>query len=214
MRTLRPSGKIHSFLNGLFTAGYYDKETKTQVPATIAVPNYPGIEVNLYHRPDDTTARTECNAITNINARAEAVNETVVGGFWKFPGLTRAYLEGKFDGEVQTLVESLKETPYGYAFVTGGPGSGKTTTAMKLVTAIVSGDVGETRQHEPKLTVAIESDPVTSNKPESVTSDKPESTGWLVVDDDDTCSEASFCSAVPHLAVGPGADKLEQEHIT
>ncbi|CCT68652.1 uncharacterized protein FFB20_14402 [Fusarium fujikuroi] len=222
MRTLRPSGKIHSFLNGLFTAGYYDKETKTQVPATIAVPNYPGMEVNLYHPPDDTTARTECDAIANINARAEAVNETVVGGFWKvvitstepqmlsfhirFPGLTRAYLEGKFDGEVQTLVEGLKETPYGYAFVTGGPGSGKTTTAMKLVTAIVSGDVGETRQHEPKLTVAIESDPVTSNKPES--------TGWLDVDDDDTCSEASFCSAVPHLAVGPGTDKLEQEHIT
>ncbi|CVK92792.1 uncharacterized protein FMAN_07635 [Fusarium mangiferae] len=83
MRTLIPSGQIHNFLNGLFTAGYDDKETKTQVPATIAVPNHPGIEVNLYHRPDDTTARTECDAITNINARAEAVDETVVGGFWK-----------------------------------------------------------------------------------------------------------------------------------
>ncbi|KAF5718282.1 hypothetical protein FGLOB1_1732 [Fusarium globosum] len=206
MRTLRPSGKIHSFLNGLFTAGYYDKETKTQVPATIAVPNYPGIEVNLYHRPDDTTARTECDAITNINARAEAVNETVVAFTSGFQASLVLTLKENFDGEVQTLVESLKETPYGYAFVTGGPGSGKTTTAMKLVTAIASGDVGETRQHEPKLPVAIESDPVTSNKPES--------TGWLDVDDDDTCSEASFCSAVPHLAVGPGADKLEQEHIT
>lgn len=103
-------------------------------------------------------------------------------------------------------MESLKETLCGYAFVTGGPGSGTTTTAMKLVTAIVSGGVGETRQHEPKLTVAVESDPVISNKPES--------TGWLDVDDDDTCSEASFCSAVSHLAVGPGAYKLEQEHIT
>lgn len=85
-------------------------------------------------------------------------------------------------------MESLKETLYGYAFVTGGPGSGTTTTAMKLVTAIVSGGVGETRQHEPKLTVAVESDPATSNKPDS--------TGWLDVDDDDTCSEDSFCSAV------------------
>ncbi|CVK92791.1 uncharacterized protein FMAN_07634 [Fusarium mangiferae] len=66
----------------------------------------------------------------------------------------------------------------------------------------------------PSSLFAVESDPVTSDKPESVTSDKPESTGWLDVDDDDTCSEASFCSAVSHLAVGPGADKLEQDHIT
>ncbi|KAF5678393.1 hypothetical protein FDENT_8969 [Fusarium denticulatum] len=61
--------------------------------------------------------------------------------------------------------------PGSYAFVTGGPDSGKTTTAMKLVAAIVSGGVGEIRQHQPKLTIAVESDPVTS--------DKPESTGWL-----------------------------------
>ncbi|KAG5806886.1 hypothetical protein H9Q74_010177 [Fusarium xylarioides] len=59
---------------------------------------------------------------------------------------------------------------------------------MKLVTAIVSGGVGEIRQREPKLTVSGESDPVTS--------DKPESTAWLDVDDDDT------------------TEKLEQEHIT
>ncbi|KAF5703997.1 hypothetical protein FMUND_12756 [Fusarium mundagurra] len=211
MRTLRPSGQFHKFLNGLFTPGYYDKETKTQIPATIAVPNYPGVEVNLYHRPEDTTARTECNAITNINARAEAVNETVVGGFWKY--------SHNFQAEPQMLsfhglVERLKETPYGDAFVTGGPGSGKTTTVMNLVAAIVSGGVGETRQHQPKLTVAVGSEPVTSDKPESVASDKPESTGWMDDDNDDTCSEASFCSAVSYLAVGPGSDQLQQENIT
>ncbi|KAF5642326.1 hypothetical protein F52700_3174 [Fusarium sp. NRRL 52700] len=207
-KTLRPSGQFHKFLNGLFTPGYYDKETKTQAPATIAVPNYPGIEVNLYHSPDDTTARTKRNAITNINARAEAVNEAL------FPGLARAYLEEEFDGKVKGLVERLKETPCGYAFVTGGPGSGKTTTAMNLVAAIVSGGVGETRQHQPKPTVAVGSEPVTSDKPESVASDKPESTGWMDDDNDDTFSEASFCSAVSYLAVGLGSDQLEQEHIT
>ncbi|KAF5573536.1 hypothetical protein FPCIR_13939, partial [Fusarium pseudocircinatum] len=107
----------------------------------------------------------------------------------RFPGLARAYLNREFEGECERLVKTLKETPYSYAFVTGGPGSGKTMTAMKLFAAIISGD----------------SDPVTS--------DKPESTGWLDVDDDDTCSEASFCSAISYLVVGPGSDQLEQEHI-
>ncbi|PNP79700.1 hypothetical protein FNYG_07046 [Fusarium nygamai] len=76
---------------------------------------------------------------------------------------------------------------------------------MKLVAAIVSGGVGGTRQHQPKLTIAVVSD--------SVTSDNPESTACLDADDDDTFSEASFCSAVSKLAVSPGAHKLEQEHI-
>jgi hypothetical protein len=35
MRTLRPSGQFHKFLNGLSTPGYYDKETKAQIPATL-----------------------------------------------------------------------------------------------------------------------------------------------------------------------------------
>ncbi|KAF4443432.1 hypothetical protein FACUT_1356 [Fusarium acutatum] len=59
---------------------------------------------------------------------------------------------------------------------------------MKLVTAIVSGGVGEIRQHEPKPSVSGESDTVASGKPES--------TAWLDVDDDDT------------------TEKLEQGHIT
>ncbi|QKD54527.2 uncharacterized protein FOBCDRAFT_118018, partial [Fusarium oxysporum Fo47] len=168
MSTLRPSGKFHTFLNSLFNAGYYNKETKSYIPSTIAIEGYTGVEVNLYHRPDDTTTRTECNTITEINARAKAVTGTVVGSFWnyshnfhhaeplmlsfhvRFPGLARAYLNGEFEGECERLVESLKETPHGYAFVTGGPGSGKTTTAMQLVAAIVSGGVGEIREHEPK----------------------------------------------------------------
>ncbi|EWZ37539.1 hypothetical protein FOZG_09528 [Fusarium oxysporum Fo47] len=258
MSTLRPSGKFHTFLNSLFNAGYYNKETKSYIPSTIAIEGYTGVEVNLYHRPDDTTTRTECNTITEINARAKAVTGTVVGSFWnyshnfhhaeplmlsfhvRFPGLARAYLNGEFEGECERLVESLKETPHGYAFVTGGPGSGKTTTAMQLVAAIVSGGVGEIREHEPKPSVSEKPEPIASDKPESVVSekaesiasDKPESitsekpgstvsadvktepSDGLSVDDDDTCSEDSFCSAVSELAVSTDTGKLEEERIT
>ncbi|KAF5581355.1 hypothetical protein FPANT_8968 [Fusarium pseudoanthophilum] len=163
---------------------------------------YPGVEVNLYHRPEETTARTECNAITNINARAKSVNETIVGGFWKFPGLARACAEEKFDGEVKGLVERLKETPYGYAFVTGVFAS-----QSELTVAVGSESITSDKPESDKP------ESVTSDKPDPVASDKPESTGWMDDDNDDACSETSFCSAVSYLAVGPGSDQLEQEHI-
>ncbi|CVL11370.1 hypothetical protein FPRO06_05553 [Fusarium proliferatum] len=51
------------------------------------------------------------------------------------PCLSRAYKEGELDDEVAHLVEMLRGLPAGYAFYTGGPGSGKTTTVLKSVRA-------------------------------------------------------------------------------
>ncbi|PCD35369.1 hypothetical protein AU210_007943 [Fusarium oxysporum f. sp. radicis-cucumerinum] len=58
-----------------------------------------------------------------------------------FLGLARAYKECEFDGEVARLVETLQDVPAGYAFCTGGLGSGKTTTVHNIVKAILFGTV-------------------------------------------------------------------------
>ncbi|KAH7481594.1 hypothetical protein FOMA001_g8232 [Fusarium oxysporum f. sp. matthiolae] len=58
-----------------------------------------------------------------------------------FLGLARAYKECEFDGEVARLVKTLQDVPAGYAFCTGGLGSGKTTTVHNIVKAILFGTV-------------------------------------------------------------------------
>ncbi|KAF5573062.1 hypothetical protein FPCIR_14101 [Fusarium pseudocircinatum] len=104
------------------------------------------------------TMFTECDAITNLNSRANSRNPTLAGHFWKyshnfqkdptivnfherFPGLASAFKEGKFKGEVERFVRSLREVPFAYMFCTGCPGSGKTTTALNIVEAVMSGPV-------------------------------------------------------------------------
>ncbi|KAL6358491.1 hypothetical protein LRP88_08676 [Fusarium phalaenopsidis] len=43
-----------------------------------------------------------------------------------------------FRGEAVDVVNSLRSAPFGWAFVTGGPGAGKTTAAVAIVKAITS----------------------------------------------------------------------------
>jgi hypothetical protein len=43
-----------------------------------------------------------------------------------------------FKGEAVDVVNSLRSVPFGWAFVTGGPGAGKTTAAVAIVKAITS----------------------------------------------------------------------------
>ncbi|EEU48426.1 uncharacterized protein NECHADRAFT_74553 [Fusarium vanettenii 77-13-4] len=67
--------------------------------------------------------------------RAQPTNQDFVQ---IFPGLARAYEDGAFRGEAAGLVESLRSVPFEWAFVTGGPGSGKTTAALAIVKAVIS----------------------------------------------------------------------------
>ncbi|KAF5005856.1 hypothetical protein FDECE_7730 [Fusarium decemcellulare] len=60
-----------------------------------------------------------------------------------FPGLKQAFATGLFEGESKGAVESLMKVPFGYAFITGGPGSGKTSLALRIVKAVVSDGVDQ-----------------------------------------------------------------------
>ncbi|TVY66741.1 hypothetical protein Focb16_v010603 [Fusarium oxysporum f. sp. cubense] len=156
--TVRPVGSLRNFLNRLFSTGYYDKQLKQYVRGSIAIPDYKGVGINMYTMPDASTGMIECDTVTLMNSRAESRNLTLAAPFWNyshnfhkepakvkfhenFPDLARAYKECEFDGEVARLVETLQDVPAGYAFCTGGPGSGKTTTVHNIVKAIVFGTV-------------------------------------------------------------------------
>jgi hypothetical protein len=60
-------------------------------------------------------------------------------GLYALINSIRAIDAGEFTGEVSLLVEALRAVPYGWAFIIGGLGSGKITTAMSLVRAVTSG---------------------------------------------------------------------------
>ncbi|KAH7255807.1 uncharacterized protein BKA55DRAFT_565116 [Fusarium redolens] len=154
--TVLPVGSLRSSLNSLFDPGYYDKQRKEYVCRKIAITGYKGVEINMYNMPDASTVMIECDTVILMNSGAYAFNLTLAARFWnyshnfqkepvkvnfheKFPGLARAYKEDKFDGEVARLVETLQDVPAGHAFCTGGPGSGKTTTVLKIVEAVLSG---------------------------------------------------------------------------
>jgi hypothetical protein len=55
-----------------------------------------------------------------------------------FPALAAAFGQGVFEYEARRLVEALKSVTNSHVFVGGGPGSGKTTMALKIVKAFVS----------------------------------------------------------------------------
>ncbi|KAF5529143.1 hypothetical protein FPHYL_14255, partial [Fusarium phyllophilum] len=156
--TIQPVGNLQTLLSGLFQAGYFDKRQKEYIRGSINVEGYKGVEINMYTMPDASTVMGECDAITLMNSRAHASTLTLAARFWNyshnfqkesakvnfyemFPGLARAYKEGEFDDEVARLVETLQDAPAGHASCTGGPGSGKTTTVLNIVKAILSGAV-------------------------------------------------------------------------
>ncbi|KAF5257044.1 hypothetical protein FOXYS1_12454 [Fusarium oxysporum] len=135
--TVRPVGSLRNFLNRLFITGYYDKQLKQYVRGSIAIPDYTGVGINMYTMPDASTVMIECDTVTH-NFQKEPAK---VNFHENFLGLARAYKECEFDGEVARLVETLQDVPAGYAFCTGGLGSGKTTTVHNIVKAILFGTV-------------------------------------------------------------------------
>lgn len=159
--TMKPSRKLHYALNNMFKPGYYDKEEGKLVRASPTIKGYPGVPINVYYKPDATTVKAKCRSITLMKSPSESGNQTRATSFFqwidnfqarpvvynflqRFPGLARAFDAGEFKEEVSFLVEALKAVPYGWAFVTGGPGSGKTTTALSLVRATISASTNAT----------------------------------------------------------------------
>lgn len=141
-------GKLHNFLATLFTPGYIIKETGEVIRAQAKVKSVPG---KVYYTQTDKTTAFECDTPFRLNSQVA----TLSAGFWSystsfqtspvvydflkaFPGLAAAFGQGVFESEARRLVEALKSVTHGHAFVGGGPGSGKTTVALKIVKAIVS----------------------------------------------------------------------------
>ncbi|KAK7398570.1 hypothetical protein QQX98_012048 [Neonectria punicea] len=56
----------------------------------------------------------------------------------EFPRLREDLENGNFTGESRGVAPSLDTAPAGYAFVTGGPGAGKTTVAVQIVKPIIA----------------------------------------------------------------------------
>lgn len=110
------------------------------------------VEVNLWYEVDEETAKTECAAITDMNAVPKTSR---AAAFWKhtldfqarpppmnllatFPTLQSAFENGEFRGEHATVMENLQDSN-GYTFVDGGPGSGKSTFGVTICKAIMDG---------------------------------------------------------------------------
>ncbi|KIL96251.1 hypothetical protein FAVG1_00995 [Fusarium avenaceum] len=129
--TIKPSRKLHYALNNMFKPGYYDKEEgKFVLKAECR-------SITLMKSPSESGDQTRATSFFQWSDNFQA-RPVVYNFLQRFPGLARAFDAGEFNEEVSFLVEALKAVPYGWAFVTGGPGSGKTTSAMSLVRAIIS----------------------------------------------------------------------------
>ncbi|PTB61721.1 hypothetical protein BBK36DRAFT_1131020, partial [Trichoderma citrinoviride] len=111
--------------------------------------------VRIDYDVDDKTCMLECAAVAELNALAE---ESEATAWWnhlvsfsphvtppaydltqRFTGLGDAIDSGLFKGQHAEAVECLRRARMGRAFYTGGPGSGKSTFAVSLVTAILAG---------------------------------------------------------------------------
>ncbi|KAF4992290.1 hypothetical protein FGRMN_7256, partial [Fusarium graminum] len=151
MPAVKVVGKLHKFLDTLFTPGYVEEGTKVIVEAKAKVPFVLG---TIAHSTNPTTTAFEGDTPLRLNSR----ENTLSSKFWTystafqsspdvynflkaFPGLATSFENGEFDSEARQVVQALQSVPCGHAFVGGGPDSGKTTVATKIVRAIVSGGV-------------------------------------------------------------------------
>ncbi|OTA08057.1 hypothetical protein A9Z42_0089910 [Trichoderma parareesei] len=106
---------------------------------------------------DEASIRYECAAISDMNSLAP---HTPQANWWSylvafepkfmpprydltkmFTGLGKAVKAGRFLGQHAEAVQVLKNARMGRMFVTGGSGSGKSTFATTVVTAILDGEI-------------------------------------------------------------------------
>ncbi|KAM0400274.1 hypothetical protein ACHAPZ_006438 [Fusarium culmorum] len=112
---------------------------------------HPTVSFEAWFQPNDTSIKAECDAITKLNAMPNAPAK----GFWKYtqrfgeckehhnwlaqyPTLGRQFRDHHYIGERHNMLSRLNKVPFGYAAITGGPGSGKTSLAEDIVLAVVS----------------------------------------------------------------------------
>ncbi|KAG9503006.1 hypothetical protein J7337_005843 [Fusarium musae] len=151
--TVDPVGPINKFLESLFTPGYKDTETEMIVRAVPKVKK--SLLAKIFFAQEEKTTKLECDTPFRLNGRAEVSSPSIAGQFWSFttsfqgkpvvysflrafPGLASALEGGKFTAEAREFVNALSVVPFGYAFLSGGPGSGKTTLALSVVKEALS----------------------------------------------------------------------------
>ncbi|KAF4460376.1 MFS monocarboxylate transporter [Fusarium albosuccineum] len=149
MRSITPVGQLHTFMSSLFAAT--DGGWSSRYPSATTT-------TRIDYKPEAKSIISECSAISMLNSHTVDTSRPLAARFWEhttsfrtsveyrnlvdgFPGLKQALDDGVFSGEGLSAVQSLMKVPFGYAFITGGPGSGKTTLAMRIVKAVISGPV-------------------------------------------------------------------------
>ncbi|KAG5817566.1 hypothetical protein H9Q74_005520 [Fusarium xylarioides] len=151
--TVDPVSPINKFLASLFTPGYKDTDTEMIVRAVPKVKK--SLLAKIFFAQEEKTTKLECDTPYRLNGRADVLSPSIAGRFWSytttfqgkpvvynflraFPGLDSALEQGKFTAEARGFVNALSAVPFGYAFLTGGLGSGKTTLALSVVKEVLS----------------------------------------------------------------------------
>ncbi|RDA86435.1 hypothetical protein CP532_6488 [Ophiocordyceps camponoti-leonardi (nom. inval.)] len=111
----------------------------------------------VWWEPNVVTSKMECAAISKLNKPCRYDGVQAWWRFmvsWKgydgpmrnlleaFPRLRADLLEGKFSQDSARVISCLQRTRAGIAFVTGCPGSGKSTLGMRVVGAAFAAPVG------------------------------------------------------------------------
>ncbi|KAJ3525054.1 hypothetical protein NM208_g11808 [Fusarium decemcellulare] len=151
MKPIAPVGQLHTFMNSLFTSTKGTWSSRHPSATTVA---------RIQHKPEAASTSAEYAAGSILKSQSMRTPPPWAARFWEhtmlfhtpvkyrnlvdgFLGLRQALDNGVFSGEALGLVNSLMKVPFGYAFVAGGPCTGKTTLAMRIVKAIISGAVDQ-----------------------------------------------------------------------
>ena len=125
---------------------------KLKTPENSA-PAYKTVRVRILYTPRDTTAKAECNAVTELN---KMNLDKAAARFWRysltfeehyyeernllreFPQLQRDFDQPKYTEDRHNALKAFQTAPFGFLFGGGGPGSGKTTFVTEIVKSVIS----------------------------------------------------------------------------
>lgn len=134
----------------------YLRDITTVINAGSQATAIPTIKIrgHISYENDDKTVRIESDAVAGMNSIS---GETIASKFWthtldfraevpmlnwldSFPQLRQDIEDGCFKGEHKAAAERLENAP-AYMFISGGPGSGKSTFATRLARSVITSDV-------------------------------------------------------------------------
>ncbi|SCN67021.1 uncharacterized protein FFB20_02444 [Fusarium fujikuroi] len=135
-------GPLHEFLSNIWVP----------VKDAPASTTYKTVTFKAWFKPDDTSIKAECAAVTEINSLGE---NAISKNFWtwaqcfgenknlhnwlvQYPALGRQVEAHEYTGERHDVLSRLDRVPFGYAAITGPPGSGKTSLAEDIVLSVIS----------------------------------------------------------------------------